>query len=237
MRIITLLISILCYVLIISACTFAPVKPEAMTTYTLDSLKIKAAASAPINHPTIIVSDVSTDPAYKKTDMLYSEAPHQLKPFTRNRWIAPPAQMLTPLVAESLRSKGYFTGVITPPFIGKTDLRLDTQLLSFQQEFVHPFSLFKMSMEAVLTDNTTRKIIASRHFDVVIPAPQNNPYGGVIAANKATAAILQQIAEFSVRAAKITAHKKPAPTMSTPVATTTTSETKTTKTTTETSTK
>jgi cholesterol transport system auxiliary component len=185
-----ILLSTIC----LSSC-LGPVKTPTINTFTL-SRHVSMHRSDAATHKTLLVSNTTATPAYQTTDMLYEQHAYELKAFAKNRWIAPPAQMLTPVIAENLRAQAYFKAVVTAPFVGSTDLRLDTQLLSFKQEFLADCSQFKMSLQAVLVNTETRKIIASRRFDAVVQAPENTPYGGVYAANKATAIIMNAVGAF-----------------------------------------
>ncbi len=116
--------------------------------------------------------------------------------------MAPPAQMILPLLLSALRAQGYFYAVVSPPFSGITNLRLDTQLVKMQQEFLLPTSCVRMVIQAQLINNTTNRIVASRRFETVVSAPENNPYSGVRSANKAAAVLSQKIARFCVRSAR-----------------------------------
>ena len=81
-----------------------------------------------------------------------------------------------------------------PPFAGITNYRVDTQLL----KFMLPISRVRLAVQASLINNVNNRVIASRLFEVVIPAPANNPYSGVLAANKAAAIVSRRIAQFCI---------------------------------------
>lgn len=56
-----------------------------------------------------------------------------------------------------------------------------------------------MIFEAILIDTCCHQVIGEKVFEVVIAAPKNNPYGGVLAANRATSIILDQVTCFVIR--------------------------------------
>ena len=130
---------------------------------------------------------------------MYVMVPYKLRAFANHRWVAPPAQMLLPMIAERIRSKGYFKAVVTPPFTGLATYRLDSQLLMLQQEFMRPVSLVRLIMQTEIINSKTNKIVAAKRFVVTMKAPENNPYDGVLAANQAAAKLTQQIAAFVIR--------------------------------------
>ncbi len=145
------------------------------------------------------------DPGYRTSKMIYTKTPFQLKSFSVNKWVAPPAQMLLTVLLQRIRERNYFKAVVSPPFSGSTNYRLDTQLISLQQEFYRPESGVRFIVQANLFSNATNTVIASKRFHAYIPAPGNNPYAGVLAANRAAAIITTQIAAFCLRYTK---HKK-----------------------------
>ena len=128
--------------------------------------------------------------------------PYELNAYANSRWVAPPAEMLMPLFFQALQRTNYFYAVVSPPFAGVTQLRLDTQLLKLQQEFLLPTSQVRLIIQVALVNNVTNQIVGSKQFVVVIPAIENNAYGGVLATNKAAVIVSARIAEFVVQQAK-----------------------------------
>lgn len=147
---------------------------------------------------TLFVADTTAVPGFDTDAMIYLQCPFQLKTFSCNRWVAPPNEMLTPMVAQSLRNSCYFKGVTVAPFAGQSNYRLETRLLKLQQEFFCCPSLVRMVVQATLIENCCREVIGQRVFEVVMVAPKANPYGGVLAANHATQDILNQLTDFVI---------------------------------------
>jgi cholesterol transport system auxiliary component len=176
-----------------------PVKLPQQFTYTLNSVKPTRAASAHRSANTILVSLPIPDPGYVSNNMIYEPIPFDLRHFSNHQWAAPPAQMLMPLVAQALTNQGYFRGVVTTPFSGNTNYRLDTRLIALQQNFLRPQSREVLTLQETLTNNTTNQVMASRRFNAIVPAPQNNPYSGVVAANQAAHMLTGQIARWVVK--------------------------------------
>ena len=176
-----------------------PINTPEQSTYALASFKPLALRKRISKTKyTLLVTTPVASPAFRSSKMLYEMIPYKLRAYSENRWAAPPAQMLLPLIATRLRSKAYFYAVVTPPFTGSANYRLDTHLLMLQQEFIQPTSLVRLALDASLVDSKTNKVIASREFMFTVPAPSNNPYGGVLAANKAAAQLTQRLARFVI---------------------------------------
>jgi cholesterol transport system auxiliary component len=191
------LLLILLSSLFLAAC--GPVATPPVSSYTLTNLQTAHAPAHTVTHSSLLVSNPVASPGYQTAAMIYMITPYELKAFANNRWVAPPAQMLLPLLVQAVRNTGYFSAVVSPPFAGITDYHLDTQLLKLQQEFLLPNSVVRLSVQASLISSHTSQVVASRLFEVVVVAQTNNPYGGVLAANQAAAIISNRIAKFCMR--------------------------------------
>ncbi len=173
------------------------VKMPPESTYVL-TVPTTAVLQSPQTRYVLLVSATTADPGYNTKRIIYVTAPAHLREFSRNVWVAPPAQMLTPLLVASIESKQYFRAVAMPPFAGSSDYRLDTRLVVLQQEFMQPVSQVRCIVQVLLTNNKTGKVIAARRFQAVVPAPGNNPQSGVAAANQAASQISEQVAQFVI---------------------------------------
>jgi len=187
-------------IIFISSCSFSPIKTAPLSTYTITHWPKKTVVSQKtISARSILVTTPVASPGYNSSRMIYVMIPYQLKSFGDHRWVAPPAELLLPLMANRLRATGYFHAVVTSPFSGGANYQLNMQLLTLQQEFLQPTSKVRLTIEATLLNMTTGHVIASRVFESVVSAPENNPYSGVLATNIAAHNVLNQIARFVVK--------------------------------------
>jgi cholesterol transport system auxiliary component len=102
---------------------------------------------------------------------------------------------------------GYFLSLpiwlpIRPPSAATGDLRLDTEIMRLQQGFGSRPSRVRFTLRAYLVDNRTRRALAWREFDESVAAASEDPYGGVVAANRAVQAALEHLARFCTEAAR-----------------------------------
>jgi|688.fasta_scaffold283090_2 cholesterol transport system auxiliary component len=164
--------------------------------YALNSIGVRSQCCGSCH--TILVAEPTVQPGYESDQMIYLECPYELKSFSRNKWIAPPHEMLTSLISQSLRNTCFFRAVVTPPFSGETHYKLETKLMKLQHEFFHCPSRVHLVLHAVLVDTNSHQAIGEHVFDVLVLAPKNNPYGGVLAANKAVKIVLSQLADFVI---------------------------------------
>ncbi len=193
-----IVISGLVLMIMLSACSLKPVKTDENATYRIEPTQV-AIAKRPATTKTLLVNMPTANAGFKTTKMAYVTKPYELQYFTRNRWVADPNKMLMPLMTNALAKSGRYHAVVSSPYSGSTNLRLDTQLLKLQQDFMQEPSQVELSIAVQLIDTQQQKVIASRQFDLVEQSPIDAPYGGVIATNKATAKFLQQLTQFVTR--------------------------------------
>lgn len=171
----------------------APAAGEARTTQP----PAAAAADPPADGaPTLVISLPRAAAGYDSQRMIYLRQPYELQYFAHSQWVDTPARMLQPLIAAAVERRGRFRAVVPMPASVSGDFRLETELLRLQHEFLGGPSRVRLSLRATLTDMTTRRVVAWRQFDAVVPAAADDPYGGVVAANRAVGDVLEQLAAF-----------------------------------------
>lgn len=187
--------------LLLSACSiFEPVKTPPIHYFTL-AAKASDWDYCPQHRrhmPTILVNQARPSAACHSARMVYVPACYQIQYFTQNRWTDPPAQMLQALLINALQRTGRFQAIINTPSTVYYDGILNTQLLSFQQEFTSIPSQFRIAIRAQLINARTRRVISSEDFVVTQIAPHDDAYGGALAANQAAQKILNEISRFCV---------------------------------------
>lgn len=182
---------------IVSLLGCSPVKTPVTNQYQLSSYSVKKYVSKP-RSIALLVSAPEAVAGYQTEQMLYTDKPYQVEVFAKNAWANPPADMLFPLLVQSIQQTGYFYAVASSPYSSQADYRLDTQLLALEQNFLKKPSVIEFSVKVVLTRIVDSKVIASRIISQQIPCPTDTPYGGVIAANRATQNFTATAAEFVV---------------------------------------
>ena len=116
--------------------------------------------------------------------------------------------MIYPLIVESLQNTGYFFAVASGPYLEKADYRLDTQLIALHQNFLKNPSVIDFVAKVMVTHIEDNRVVASRIFSQHIRCPTDTPYGGVIAANKATQEFTAHLSEFVITEIKQDSYKQ-----------------------------
>lgn len=184
--------------LALSACSLlSPVPNTAPNEYMIDTMP-QSVIKKSRHHGALYVPLPQSSVIVNTSLMAYKEKAHEISYFSKNRWAATPAQMLQPLIVDTLQKTKNFRAVGGTGTPGNYDYLLNTQILVLQQEFYSHGSVVKMKLRAQLVKVSTNQIIKVKEFEVIERAPYYSPYGGVIAANRATAKILSQLAKWSV---------------------------------------
>jgi cholesterol transport system auxiliary component len=152
--------------------------------------------------PTLIVSPPHAAAGFDSQRIMYVRTTDQLEHFAHNEWIDTPARMLAPLIVGAVERSGAFRAVVQTPSPATGEMRLDTEILRLQHEFVSVPSQVRFTLRAYLVESVTRRVIASREFDAVVPASSEDPHGGVVAANRAVHTVLENLSAFCAEAAR-----------------------------------
>ena len=183
-------------IFLLSGCSMlSPVKVDPINKYMINTVPcVHKTHSHPVS---LLVLPPETGPLYNTPEMAYSLYPYQVDYFVKNQWAAQPTQMLHPLIVQTLQNTQFFS-VVTGVGSSKHDYVLATQLLELRHIFRRCDSYIKLKVRAQLIDNDTNDVFGVRQFCITEKAPCCTPYGGVIAANRATGRMLASMAPFVI---------------------------------------
>ncbi len=184
----------------------SPIKPPISNYYTLDAYSTVHLAPTQ-STLSIAISQPEAMAGYQTEQMHYVQKPFELSTFVHNAWISSPANMIYPLIMESLQKTGYFFAVVSSPYVDKADYRLDTQILALQQNFLTKPSTLEFAANIVLTHTNDNRVVASTIIRQRIPCPTDTPYGGVLAANNAARAFTARVSSFVITQTKHDKHR------------------------------
>ena len=172
------------------------------TYYSLEGIPGRPAVATPASAPTLIVSPPHAAAGHDSQRIIYVRDTFKLEHFAHSEWIEPPARMLAPLLVAAIEKTGAFRAVVLTPSNAAGDLRLDTEIIRLQQDFRTRPSTVRFTLRATLIDQETRRVEAWREFDNSVPSGSEDPYGGVVAANRAVQLTLENLAGFCAEAAR-----------------------------------
>lgn len=189
------MIKLTIWALLILLASCSPVKLQQSNSYKLEAYSSKQFTSQSSKR-SILITMPEAVAGYQTEDMLYMQKPFELSSFAHNVWVDPPAEMLLPLIAQSLQRSGYFNAVTSTTNSELTDYRLDTQLIELQQNFITIPSHIELIVKVVLSHVSDNRVVASRLLSQRVKCPADTPYGGVTAANIATKNFTAEVTAF-----------------------------------------
>lgn len=185
---------------LLSACSVLPrPQPVVVERYTLDVRPAEIAKTVS-GAAVLLVTRPQARADLDSPRMAYRQQDHTLHYFARSRWADAPAQLLLPGMVEALEASGRFAAVVRVGSAATPDLRLDSELLDFSQDFRVEPSVFRLRLRVQLVDLERRAVISSRIFELQRTAPAQTPYGGVQAANAAWQALLPELVALTAAA-------------------------------------
>lgn len=190
--------------LLLTACTLPGANLEPDKIYLLEWNGDLAVSPAPNTGqcPALLIISPLSASGFGASRMAYVEQTHRLDYFVSHRWADTPANMLEPLMIRALETSGLFRAVVESPAPIDTELRLETDLLHLQQVFESTpgnevqSSRVELAVRMELYDLKDSQRIANKIFTITEPTPSADPYGGVVAANRAVAGLLRSMVDF-----------------------------------------
>lgn len=150
----------------------------------------------PADGPVLLVSLPQAEPGFETPRMVYVTRRFELEYYAANQWAESPARLFLPLLVQSAGRTGDWRTVVALPSSIRGDYRLDVTGFAVQQEFLQRPSLVRMTLRSQVVDLKESRVVSTKSFESVTQAPSEDAYGGVLAANQATVAMLAQVTSW-----------------------------------------
>lgn len=147
-------------------------------------------------HGVLLLSTPQAEAGFDTPRMVYLTRAHEVGYYATNQWAETPVRMIGTLLVQSLEKSGLWRVVVPMPSSVRGDHRLDTQGLALQQEFLQRPSQVRVGFRLQLVELRDQVVVGTRRFEVVENAPTDDAYGGVLAANRAVATLLEQVTDW-----------------------------------------
>ena len=184
---------------LLPGCTLLPdPKPQAQDKYLLEYSASGSVTDIGENIPVMIVTLPRAHGGYDSLRIAYKKQQFGLRYYVKSRWADTPARMLAPLITEAMNETGSFLALYATPGAVTARYRLDTELINFYQDFTSQPSEAHVTLRAQLVNLNGNRVMATRLFDVREAASSEDTFGGVQAANRATARLVGELAQFCV---------------------------------------
>lgn len=190
-------------IILTTACAFpGQTKREIVRTYFLNPEVREASGRGGAGKGSTAVLLVNLPKAQAGFDterIAYLRRPHEVNYYATSEWVDTPPRMLAPLLVQAFERFGAWQTVVRMPSAVRGDYRVDSDNLTLGQEFFQRPSRVRLTLRAQLVDLQRLRPIGTKVFEVVEPAPSEDAYGGVTAANRAVAKLLDEVAAWVSR--------------------------------------
>jgi cholesterol transport system auxiliary component len=185
--------------LLIPACSLGPTETAAPRSYFLKpeiSWNNPHGSGARIGAAVLLITQPKAHAGFDTPRMAYLLRPYEINYYAFNQWADAPARLLHQVMVENLDKAGSWRAVLQTAGTVTAQYRLDCDNLILEQQFFSQPSRIRLALRAQLSETKQQSIVATRYFELLEPAPSEDAYGGVLAANQATAKLLAQMAEW-----------------------------------------
>lgn len=150
----------------------------------------------------LLVNLPQTRAGFDTERIVYLKRPHEVSYYAASEWVDTPARMLAPLLVQAFERIGAWQTVIRMPSAVRGDYRIDSDNLTLGQEFFQRPSRVRLTLRAQLIDMQRLRSVGTKTFEILEEAPSEDAYGGVTAANRAVAKLLDEVAAWVSRCVK-----------------------------------
>ena len=147
-------------------------------------------------HGVLVVGVPQAEAGFEQARMAYLQRPYEVSYYATNVWADTPARMMAPVLLQSLERTNLWRVVVPMPTAVRGDYRLDISGLMLQQEFLQRPSGTRVRLRAQLTETKEQRIMGARSLESFEPAPSEDAYGGVLAANRAVTRVLESLNDW-----------------------------------------
>ena len=146
----------------------------------------------------LLVMTPDTNPLFDTTRIAFTARPYQISYYANSHWAESPANMLSPLLMQTLQKSHHFKTVIAPPFAGQYTYALRTEIKTLLIDYTRRMPVLQMTLQEQLISPVSGRLISARDFTTSVPLHHKSPYGAVVAANQAASRLLAEIAVWCV---------------------------------------
>ena len=194
-----IVISIVLLLSLSSCGVLSPVKVKPVSHYTIgtaNSLSVTAPTGAVSDNKTLLLQTMLSDPGYQTSDMIYISRPHQLESFAYHQWVAPPSQLILPVIMRSLQDKKHFHAVVMTPSTNVSDFVLATRLLYLNENLINPKRpVVACAIDVAVIDVSTGRVVRERVFSAQRPT-RSDAYSYAYNTTQVVGQLAHKIADY-----------------------------------------
>ncbi len=186
--------------LFLSGCSVLPDRSPgaAPTEYRLHAEVVERLDS---DGPVLLVMPIRAVPGLDSRSILYLNEPHRAQGYRDARWVDTPARQLEPLLVAAAEGSGGFRAVVAGRGAGTGGadvLRLDSDLLALQQEWLDERDQVRIALRVTLSRPASGQVVASHRLAQQVVLDGVGAEAAVTAFNRALPALLETLGDWLV---------------------------------------
>jgi ABC-type uncharacterized transport system auxiliary subunit len=196
----TVLLSLLSLLFVACSTTY-----PAITEYRITVPKLKQEAlNSSCKERTLKVSQVFVKSSLMSKEMKYVVGDYKEYSYNESEWAEQPNKALTDTIVKVLEDSGEFANVSSYKSFSSSDYTLETNVAAFTQHFSsdEKESFVKIDMTFSLIDNSSAKVIASKHIIKEKKVMRADAQSGVRALNELLFTTLREMTQWIAKGCK-----------------------------------
>lgn len=180
-----------------SACTLLP-EQKTVDIYRLPSAQAAASPAGKAQAWSLRIRSPHANAVLDSARIAVIVQGDQISTYGGARWTDAPPTLVRGRLAQAFRLDGRVASVSTTDSNVRADLELDSDLRAFQSEYRGAVPHAVVSLDARLISTSTRRVVASRSFEIAQPAGGVEVPAVVSAFGLATDALAAQVVQWAV---------------------------------------
>lgn len=165
--------------LIPTACSLPIKPPSAQETYRLNpvlSLQSAAITTAQGQPREFLLQmrPITAANGFETSAMMYSRQAQVLQPYRDNRWLAPPADLLTDAMAQTLTRQPWVMGVVPNSAGASVALSVSCDLTRLEHDMTGSSGQVRLALNCLWLDPAAHAVRGHWRFDQTAPVTQND---------------------------------------------------------------
>lgn len=170
--------SLLLITLMVTACGL-PIKPQPVqNTYRINPLNT-------LDSPAIVGSQggrtfliqlrpIEADTGFDSSAMMYSRHAQELRPYRDNRWLAPPAEMLTDAIGQTLVRQPWVQGVVPNASVAPVAVSLRCHLNRLEHDMSGAQGRVRLALDCLWVDPRSHSVRSHWYFNEAQPLTRDD---------------------------------------------------------------
>lgn len=183
--------------LALAGCLSLPREDRPVHTYILSLDTSAEGAATPEVKPgagTLVVNLPVAQPGFDTSRMAYRQRPYEVSYYATHQWAEPPARMLAPLLVQALEQTGSWRAIVPMPTSVRGDHRVEIDQVELVQTFLQKPSQVRVALRIQIIKLPEYLVLGTRVFEGAEEAPNDDAYGGAVAANRAADKLVKEVA-------------------------------------------